>query len=124
MSVDTLQSGAEPKNQALKSPQKVFRAASLPLLPVLTRLRGFACFSESCSLYFKWLGQKVFTTEAELTDSDNGISLRNWRTKAIRRQFAENVHGRNAFRNRVGLHYSRFQPKLKTQSFADQSLSG
>jgi hypothetical protein len=46
----------------------------------LTRLRGFACFSAPGSLQIKWLGQKVFTTECELTDSDRGISLPNLTT--------------------------------------------
>ena len=50
----------------------------------LTRLRGFACFSAPGSLQIKWLGQKVFTTEAGLVDVGRGsaFSSANPRTRA------------------------------------------
>jgi len=36
----------------------------------LARLRALACFSKVGSIQIKWLGEKVFTTEREVTDSD------------------------------------------------------
>src|SRR5580693_8694635 len=79
--------------------------------PLRPRRRGFCSFSKRSSL------------QSVIILSDSGNSLRNLAPEAIRKRFAESVHGRDLIRNRVGLHYSRFWPKLKTPSFANQLLS-
>jgi hypothetical protein len=90
---------------------------------VLTRLRGLGCFSRVGSLKIKWLAEKVFTTELGFVGSEMVIYLRNQKQEAIRRHFAGSLRVRNAFRNRVGLHYSHFWPKSTTPLVANQLLS-